>query len=145
MAKVKKSRKDNQLRQQGEQDERYLQKEISPLDGKMKKQSYAMKVSTLLNAAEMLSDDLSYLSSLVEDPDPEFLIKDAVVYSHAVACISNQLNFIVEELTQNDLSSDQEHVKLSEDEVFMLSSFADSTEESLYELEKVCGISLRNN
>ena len=111
----------------------------------MKKQSYAMKVSTLLNAAEMLSDDLNYLSSLVENPDPEFLIKDAVVYSQAITCISSQLNFIIEDLTQNDLSDDQEHVKLSQDEVFMLSSFAESTEESLYELEKVCGISLRNN
>jgi len=148
MAKIKKPGENNKLRQQGEQDERYLQKEISPLDGKMntnKKNKYAMKVTTILNVAESLTQDLDYLSSLVEKPDPEFLIKDAVVYARAITALSNQLQFILEDLPENDLTEDEDHVKLSEDEVFMLSSYSAETDEAMEDLEKICGISLRNN
>ena len=148
MAKIKKPGENNKLRQQGEQDEKHLQKEVSPLDGKMntnKKNKYAMKVTTILNVAESLTQDLDYLSSLVEKPDPEFLIKDAVVYSRAVTALSNQLQFILEDLPENDLTEDEDHVKLSEDEVFMLSSYSAETDEAMEDLEKICGISLRNN
>jgi len=145
MAKVKKPGEDNRLRQQGEQDERNLQKEISPLDGKVTKQYYGMKVGTILNAAARLGKDLEYLSSLVEQPDPEFLIKNAVVYAEAVTAISHQIDFIAEDISQNDLSEDGIYVKLTTQEVTMLNTFNTNTEEALARLEEICGISLQNN
>jgi len=145
MAKIKKQGKDNPICQQGEQDERYLQKEISPMDGKVTKQSYGMRISTLLSAADRLSADLEYLISLVEQPDPEFLIKDAVVYANAITAISSQVDFVLEDLAENTLSKDGQHVKLSEEEVFMLNDYNTNTEEALALLEEICGISLQNN
>ena len=51
MAKIKKPGENNSLCEQGEQDARHLQTQVSPLDGKVK-QYYGMKVSTILNAAD---------------------------------------------------------------------------------------------
>jgi len=145
MAKIKKQGKDNSICHQSEQDERHLQKEVSPLDGKVTKGFYGIKIATILNAAERLTADLEYLSSLVERPDPEFLIKDAVVYSHALTALANQINFIVEDLSQNELSDDELYVKLSKEEVMMLNTYNNTTEEALAALEVICGISLQNN
>ena len=61
------------------------------------KQTYGIKVSTIVNATETLTDDLDYLCALVEQPDPEFSIKDAVVFSRLGMTISHHLDFIVEE------------------------------------------------
>ena len=55
------------------------------------KQTYGIKVSTILNATEKLTEDLEYLCSLVEKADPEFKIKNAIAYSHAVMILSNHL------------------------------------------------------
>ena len=108
-------------------------------------QYYGMRLSTLLNAADRIVGDLDYLCSLVENPDPEFFITDAVTYALAVAALSNQLQFIVEDLAENDLTEDEQHVKLTEDEVWMLNSYTDSAEEAIERLGVKCGISLLNN
>ncbi|MEK9694879.1 MAG: hypothetical protein VW270_03885 [Candidatus Poseidoniales archaeon] len=110
-----------------------------------KKQTYGMRLQTILHAADKLSAELEYLCSLVEHPDAEFVISDALVYSRALVAISNQLEFISVDLSSNDLSDDGDHVILSEDEVMMLSTYNDVTEETIKDLEEVCGISLKNN
>ena len=111
----------------------------------MTKQPYGMKVTTLLNAEEKLSKDLEYLCSLIEQPDSEFAILDALVYSHAVMAISNQLEYIAEDLSGNELNEDEDYVKLSQDEVFTLSSYNDISESAIKALEEICGISLQSN
>ena len=59
------------------------------------KQTYGIKVSTILNATDKLTEDLEYLCCLVEKPDPEFVIKNAVAYAHAVMTLSNHFRFIL--------------------------------------------------
>ncbi len=109
------------------------------------KQTYGIKVSTIVNATETLTDDLDYLCALVEQPDPEFSIKDAVVFSRAVMTISHHLDFIVEELSTRDLNEEQSYVKLTEKDVIALNDYNDATEEALEDLEAICGISLKSN
>ena len=111
----------------------------------MTQELFVIRVTTILRAADKLSGDLDYLCSLVEQPDPEFLVCDAVTYSCAVAALSNQLEFMTEELSQNDLSEDEEYVKLSTEEVMMLNAYTNNAEEALRRLEETCGISLQNN
>jgi len=145
MAKLKKQREDNSLRQPSEQDERHLQKEISPLDGQVTQEYYGIKVSTILNTADKLIADLDYLCSLVEKPDPEFHIGNAVVYAMAVTAIANQIEFVTEDLAENDLSDDEKYVKLSKEELMMLNTYSTNTDEAVQQLEETCGISLQNN
>lgn len=111
----------------------------------MSKTSYGIKMSTILNATDRLSEDLDYLCSVVESPDPEFPVTDALAYARAVTAISNQLDFFIEGLSENNLSEDEEYVKVSEEEVHMMNTFNESTEVALLVLEKICGISLLNN
>lgn len=109
------------------------------------KQTYGIKVETILNATEKLTEDLEYLCALVEKPDPEFTIKNAVVYAHAVMTFSNHLDFVLEELTQRDLTPEEDLVKLSEEDVIVMNEYTEASEEALKVLEVVCGISLKNN
>ena len=109
------------------------------------KQSYAIKVSTILNATEKLTEDLEYLCSLVEKPDPEFAIKNAIVYAHTVMTVSNHLDFVLEELTSRDLTPEEDMVKLTEEDVIVMNEYTQATEEAMIDLEDLCGISLRNN
>ena len=109
------------------------------------KQSYAIRVTTILNATEKLTEDLEYLCSLVEKPDPEFVIKNAIVYAHAIMTLSNHLDFVLEELTQRDLTPDEDMVKLSEEDVLAMNEYTEASEEALEHLEVLCGISLKNN
>ena len=109
------------------------------------KQSYAIRVTTILNATEKLTEDLEYLCSLVEKPDPEFIIKNAIVYAHAIMTLSNHLDFVLEELTQRDLTPDEDMVKLNEEDVIAMSEYTDASEEAMEDLEILCGISLKNN
>ena len=109
------------------------------------RQTYGIKVSTILNAADKLSAALEYLCSLTEKPDPEFPIADALVYSRAIIALSNHIDFVLEDLSENDLSEDEEYVKLSEEDLVLMSSYTESTEDALELLEKVCGIYLQNN
>ena len=109
------------------------------------KQTYGVKVTTILSATEQLTQDLEYLCSLVEKPDPEFVIKNAIIYSHAVMTLSNHLDFVLEELTERDLTPDENLVKLTEEDVLAMNEYTEATEEALADLEALCGISLKNN
>ena len=73
------------------------------------KQTYGIKITTILNATEKLTEDLEYLCSLVEKPD-QSLVSKTLVYAHAVMTLSNHLNFVLEELTERDLTPDEDMV-----------------------------------
>ena len=109
------------------------------------KQTYGIKVTTILSATEKLTEDLEYLCSLVEKADPEFKVKNAIAYSHAVMTLSNHLNFVLEELTSRDLTPDEDMVKLNEEDVIAMNDYTEATEQALEDLEALCGISLKNN
>jgi hypothetical protein len=106
---------------------------------------YGIRVTTILSAADKLTAELEYLCALIEHPDPEFAIADAVVYGHAIVAVATQLDFIANELSENELNEDETHVKLSKDEVMMLNAYNSTCEEALSTLEEICGISLQNN
>jgi hypothetical protein len=106
---------------------------------------YGIKVATILNAAEKLTADLDYLCALVEQPDEEFIIANAVAYASAVTALSNQLEFVIEDLADNDLSEDQTYVKLSTEEIHMLNLYTEQSEGAMRNLEELCGISLQSN
>ena len=109
------------------------------------KQTYGIKVTTILNATSKLSQELEYLCSMVEKPDPEFTIKNAIVYAHAVMTLSNHLDFVLEELAERDLTPDEDMIKLSEEDVIAMNEYTEASEEALEDLEILCGISLKNN
>jgi hypothetical protein len=109
------------------------------------KNFYGIKVTTILNAAESLNADLNYLCSLVEQPCEEFVIADALAYARAITAISNQLEFFIDDLADNDLSDDEEYVKVSEEEVLMMNTYTEGTDEALRILEETCKISLQSN
>ena len=109
------------------------------------KKVYGIKIATILNATEKLTEDLEYLCSLVEKSDPEFHIKNAIVYSHAVMTLSNHLDFVLEELTNRDLTPEEDMVKLSEEDIMTMNDYTEATEQALEDLEVLCGISLKNN
>tara|TARA_Y100001938_G_C7841749_1_gene306445 strand:+ start:241 stop:573 length:333 start_codon:yes stop_codon:yes gene_type:complete len=109
------------------------------------RQTYGIKVTTILSATEKLTEDLEYLCSLVEKPDPEFKIKNAIVYAHAVMTLSTHLDFVLEELTNRDLTPDEELVKLSQEDIIAMNEYTEASEEALEDLEVLCGISLKNN
>jgi len=108
-------------------------------------QHYGIKVSTLLNATEKLTEDLNYLCVLVESPDPEFPIKNAIVYAHAVMTISTHLDFVLEELVERDLTADEDLVKLTQEDIIAMNDYTEATEDALKDLEELCGISLQSN
>ena len=109
------------------------------------RETYGIKVTTILSATEKLTEDLEYLCSLVEKPDPEFNIKNAIVYAHAVMTLSTHLDFVLEELTNRDLTPDEELVKLSQEDIIAMNEYTEASEEALEDLEVLCGISLKNN
>ena len=109
------------------------------------RQTYGIKVATILSATDKLTEDLEYLCSLVEKPDPEFKIKNAIVYAHAVMTLSTHLDFVLEELTNRDLTPDEELVKLSQEDIIAMNEYTEASEEALADLEELCGISLKNN
>jgi len=109
------------------------------------KQTYGIKVETILNATEKLTDDLEYLCSIIEKPDPEFKVKNAIVYAHAVMTLSTHLDFVLEELTQRELTPEEDMVKLNEEDVIAMNEYTEASEEALGDLETICGISLRSN
>lgn len=111
----------------------------------MSGQNYGIKITTILNAADKIADDLDYLCSLVEHPDTEFPITDAVVYANAVMALTAQLEFISEDLSENELNDEEDCVTLSQEELITLTSYTESAEEALEILEDVCGISLQSN
>ena len=111
----------------------------------MSGQNYGIKITTMINAADKLADDLDYLCSLVEQPDTEFPITDAVVYANAVVALTAQLEYISEDLSENELNETEDCVTLTQAEVMALHSHTEGAEAALKILEEVCGISLQNN
>ena len=109
------------------------------------KKFYGIKVSTILNAADKLTGDLDYLCSITERPDLEFPLSSAIVYSHAVVALAAQLDFIIEDLADRDLSEDEEYVKVSSEDITTLNTYTEASEDALEMLEKTCGIYLQNN
>ena len=108
-------------------------------------QAYAIKVATILNAAEQLTSDLDYLCSLVEKPDVEFPIANALAYAQAVTALSSQLDFILEDIAENELSKDGDCVKITKEDILTLNMYTENSEDALKLLEKTCGISLKSN
>jgi len=111
----------------------------------MSGQNYGIKITTMINAAEKLADDLDYLCSLVERPDAEFPITDAVVYANAVMALTAQLEYISVDLAENELNDEQDCVTLTQEELMTITSYTESAEDALEILEDVCGISLQSN
>jgi hypothetical protein len=107
-------------------------------------ESYGIKVYTINEAIIGISGDLDYLCSLIENPDPDFPIKDALVYCRAVSALCHQLD-LAEKIAENELSDDGEYVKVSEQELLAMGDNTDNTDDTLQELEEVCGISLKKN
>lgn len=108
-------------------------------------QYYGVRVSTILNAIDKFNSELDYLCALVEQADPEFYITNAVAYSHAVIAISNQLDFLVENISESELNEDEDHLRLTKEQIVMLNDYTENSEEAIMALEKTCGISLQNN
>tara|TARA_R110000822_G_scaffold1791_1_gene8307 strand:+ start:2936 stop:3283 length:348 start_codon:yes stop_codon:yes gene_type:complete len=112
---------------------------------KMTEQRFGLKVTTIINAADKIADDLDYLCSLVEQPDTEFPITDAVVYANAVMALNAQLEYISADLAENELNDEGDCVTLTQEELMTLTSYTESVDDALEILEDVCGISLQSN
>ena len=75
----------------------------------MKKQKYGMPLESLLKGIEVTRKDLDFLCSLTEAPDEEFPIPDAIEYSYAIVALTTQLTYMVDNITQNELSEDEKN------------------------------------
>ena len=115
------------------------------MDEKVTSQTYGIRLSTILRAVDKLTADLEYLCSVVERPDETFPVSNALSYARAVLAISCQLNFFVEDLVAHSLSDDEEYVKITSEEVLLMSNYNEETELALEILEETCGISLQSN
>lgn len=109
----------------------------------MKKQ-YAMRYDTLMNGIQIVGEDLDFLCSLAESPSDDYKIPDAVIYSAAVIALMNQLSYMSEELVNNKLTDDGEHIILTKEEIDRMNFLYDQVEESLEDLRD-CGISIKVN
>lgn len=109
----------------------------------MKKQ-FAMRYDTLLNGIEIVGEDLDFLCSLSEEPSEDYKIPDAVAYSAAVMAVMNQLAYMSQEIINNKLTDDGEHIILTLEEVDRMNSLSDVVEEALEDLRE-CGISIKIN
>ena len=108
------------------------------------KKTFAMRRDTLLNGIEIVGEDLDFLCSLAEEPSEEYKIPDAVAYSAAVVAVMNQLAYMSQEIINNKLTEDGEHLILTMDEVELMNSLSDLVEEALEDLRE-CGISIKIN
>jgi hypothetical protein len=110
----------------------------------MKKKQYGMKLDSLIRGIEVTQQDLDFLCSLVEVPDEDYSVPDAIDYSCAVVALYRQLQFMVEDLSANPLSEDENMIKLSKEDLETLTDLSDAVEEALGRLRE-CGISLKQN
>jgi len=110
----------------------------------MKKQTYGMKISSLLSGIDTTEKDLNFLCSLIESPDEEYNIPDAIEYAHAVVALSRQLNYMISEISENEVTEDEELVMLSKQQLITLNTLTDAVEDALGRL-RLCGISLKQN
>lgn len=107
-------------------------------------QTYGLRISTVETAIYQLGEDIEYLCSIIEDPDPSFVVRDAVAYSLALTSLLRHLDF-AEGLAENEVSENGLYVKVHDDELVMMQEFTKDSEEALLYLEETCGISLRKN
>jgi len=110
----------------------------------MKKHKFGMPVASLLQGIEVTRKDLNFLCSLVELPDSEFPIPDAVEYSYAIVALTEQLTYMVDHISTNELTDDEDVIKVSKKELLKLTSLSEKVEEALGRL-RACGISLKPN
>ena len=108
------------------------------------KKTFAMRYDTLLNGITLVGEDLDFLCSLAENPSEEYKIPDAVSYSAAVIAVMNQLTYMSQELINNKLTEDGQHLILTKEEVDRMNFLYDQVEEALLELRE-CGISIKVN
>jgi len=108
------------------------------------KKQFAMRYDTLLNGIEIVGEDLDFLCSLSEEPSEDYKIPDAVAYSAAVMAVMNQLAYMSQEIINNKLTDDGEHIILTLEEVDRMNSLSDVVEEALEDLRE-CGISIKIN
>ena len=109
----------------------------------MKKKTYGMKIDSLLYGIQVTEEDLEFLCSLIETPDKEYQIPDAVDYSRAVMALENQLSYM-NQMSENDLTEDEELIKLTKEQLLTLNALSDEAEYALGRLRS-CGISLKRN
>jgi hypothetical protein len=108
------------------------------------KKQFAMRYDTLLNGIEIVGEDLDFLCSLSEEPSEDYKIPDAVAYSAAVMAVMNQLAYMSQEIINNKLTDDGEHIILTLEEVDRMNSLSGVVEEALEDLRE-CGISIKIN
>ena len=110
----------------------------------MKKKTYGMKISSLLTGIDNTEKDLDFLCSLVESPDEEYRVPDAVEFSFAVVALSHQLDYMILEISESETTEDEEMVLLSKEQLVTLTTLTDAVETALGRLRS-CGISLKQN
>ena len=110
----------------------------------MKQKTYAMVIDNLLYGIKQTGENLDFLCSLAEDPSEDYKIPDAVAYSAAVIATMNQLAFMSQEIINNKLTEDGEHIILTLGEVNTMNTLSDAVEEALEDLRE-CGISIKIN
>jgi hypothetical protein len=108
------------------------------------KKTFAMRYDTLLNGITLVGEDLDFLCSLAESPSEDYKIPDAVAYSAAVIAVMNQLTYMSQEIINNKLTEDGQHLILTKEEVDRMNFLYDQVEEALLELRE-CGISIKVN
>ena len=106
--------------------------------------TYGMKTTSLLQGIEITQKDLDFLCSLAEDPDESFPIKDAVEYSFAIVALTQQLDYMREEISHNELTEDEDLITLTKEQLLTLHKLSDAVEDAIGRL-RLCGISLKQN
>jgi hypothetical protein len=107
-------------------------------------QAYGVRIPTIETAILQVSGDLDYLCSLIEQPDQNFAIKDALIYCRAVSLLTEQLD-LAERISGNEIDQDGEYFKVSEKELHLMGRITDDVDDALLDLEEICGISIRKN
>jgi len=108
-------------------------------------QTYGLRVATIEVAIHQLSEDIEYLCSIIESPHPDFVVKDAVAYSLALASLLRHLSFAEDLAEKNEQSTDGVYIKVNNEELLMMQECTKESETTLLHLEETCGISLQKN
>jgi hypothetical protein len=114
------------------------------MEDQMSEKTYGLRITTIDIAIQQLEEDVEYLCSMVETPDPDFIVRDAVAYSLAMVALLRHLEF-AEDLAENEISDDGIYIKVNDQELVMMREYTEGTEVALTHLEETCGISLRKN
>ena len=110
----------------------------------MSTKTYGMSLDSLLLGIDKTERDLDFLCSLIEQPDQEYKIPDAVEYAFAVVALSRQLEYMTIELSSNEVDEETNLVLLTKKQLNKLSSLSDNVDDAIRRLRQ-CGISLEQN